>query len=509
MRSLRWTSARSADEFWWESPRLWCGFAIVSAIPLMIASRPMLPDSFSHIGRYYVMLHANEPGIAQFYSYRWALFSNLGVDLLVWLFAHFFSVELTARLVIGLIPTSNVAGIYAVCRAATGRIPPGALVALNLVWSFPLLFGFINFSLGVGLAFLCAALWISVASTSGLRLVIGIGAAFLLWLCHLAAFGIFLVIVGSYIFVKTFRDSLPSRAAAVAELLFLCSPLLIRFVERQSDHSVPILGTFAYDQKASLAKQLLREHYQIFDKISALIVFGLVATVLFIGVKNRKVNAALLLSGGGLALSFLLFPIEIMGSYFADIRLLPSAIILLLLAAGGSQRTGHIIAIIGLTLFISRTGLMTRDWYVWSSRADRDLRALSYVPPGSRIATFACLEGCASDDSWRINGYDHLASLAIPRRRAFVNNEWDVSGNGLVPIYNRGRGYNDVSSVTVVPNYSLLRPKYWTVEQRLAGLPRDRFDFVWVFNQPFDERAFPWLKALYRGPAGVLFSIER
>ena len=501
-------SARPPE--WWESGPLWLGLALVSALPFFVSPLPLMPDLFSHIGRYYVMLHAGEPDIARYYEFHWAIRTNIGVDLIVWALSYLLPVETAAWCAVVIIPPLTVAGIYALARA-TGDISPGAMIALNMVWSFTFFYGFVNFSLGVGLALLSAALWISLSDRRWLRLGAGIATGVVVWLCHLAAFGILLVILGSYQLVgrpgagSGFRD----RMKRVAELVPLLLPVVLGIMFASPDNqNAPLFANFVYEQKIHFALQILRENYKHINQIEAAAMFFVMA---FIGVRALRGRSTadwrLLLAGSILCGLFLVLPTGVIGSYYADLRLLPAAVILILLAGKGfGRRTGQVLATAGLALFIVRIGLTSADWYNRSQSTTAELAALQHVPHGSRIAAFACIKGCGND--WRLAGYDHLSSLAIPRRRAFVNSEWDVSGNGLTPVYNSGLGYNDVESVAVVPPELVGPGGEVTVEQRLATLPRDRFDFVWVFNRPFNENAYPWLVPLHRGPVGVLFAIR-
>jgi len=72
------------------------------------------------------------------------------------------------------------------------------------------------------------------------------------------------------------------------------------------------------------------------------------------------------------------------------------------------------------------------------------------------------------------------------------------------PIYNLGHGFNDRLSVLVS------RPRRWcfgeTLETRLATLPRDRFDFVWMFGEQAQR---PWLALVFEGPQGRLYRIVK
>jgi hypothetical protein len=51
-----------------------------------------------------------------------------------------------------------------------GKVPPTSLFALPLAYAFPFQFGFVNFTLGVALTFLAAALWLRLGTQGRTRL---------------------------------------------------------------------------------------------------------------------------------------------------------------------------------------------------------------------------------------------------------------------------------------------------------------------------------------------------
>jgi hypothetical protein len=196
-----------------------------------------------------------------------------------------------------------------------------------------------------------------------------------------------------------------------------------------------------------------------------------------------------------------------MGSYYSDLRLLPLAFILFFVAATMDPgRWTNALAVLAVFVTLGRLALVTVDWAERSRVAERDLAALDLIPEGSRIAVFAADSGCSD---WRLSSHDTLPSLAIGRRRAFVNSEWDIPGAfWMRPVYNRGQGYNDNLSVQIgSPN--LPKCHAASIDQRLAGLPRERFDFVWIFDTQVPDGAYPWLSKRFAGPSGTLYAIDR
>ena len=88
-----------------------------------------------------------------------------------------------------------------------------------------------------------------------------------------------------------------------------------------------------------------------------------------------------------------------------------------------------------------------------------------------------------------------MDSLAIVRRDAFTNGQWDVPGAQLLaPLGARGTRFNaDPSQLVRRPDCpSDLRP---VLAQRIAAFPRDRFGYVWTIG--FDPKRLPTLCGAY------------
>ncbi len=142
---------------------------------------------------------------------------------------------------------------------------------------------------------------------------------------------------------------------------------------------------------------------------------------------------------------------------------------------------------------------------------DRDftshLHALDRIAPGSKVAA---LVGYTCDRPWREPRTQHLASLAVVRRHAFVNTHWNVSGAELlVPIGALGTRYNADPSQFVFDFKRCptdLRPR---LAEKIAAVPRDVFDYIWVFGfSPSSLPAYAGLRPLYADGASVLYAVE-
>jgi hypothetical protein len=131
---------------------------------------------------------------------------------------------------------------------------------------------------------------------------------------------------------------------------------------------------------------------------------------------------------------------------------------------------------------------------------------LDKVPRGSRIAVITTASRC---NNWNLTGFDHAPSLAIVRKSAFVNTEWDIAGEGglMRPIYNEHFGYNSTPSDLLATHDKVCGGR--TMEQILAGIPRSRFDYVWTFAPPGEDARTGWLSLVSAGPDERLYRIAR
>lgn len=493
---------------WWTRRTLWLGLAITSAAPFLLARLPVMPDYFSHVGRYFVLLNRDDPVLASYYQVEWRLVGNLGVDLLVYALGQVMPVESAAHLATGLIPPLMVAGVYALARAVWGQVQAPALFALPLVYAMPLSFGFVNYWLSVALALLAGALWARLANIPPLvRVLIFLPISFLLWLCHMTGFGVFLVIAGALTLGEQWEKQGGRPAAALGQSLLQAAPLAwpLALVALWRSGAGLQAGGVNLKVKIFYLGSVLKQEWRWFDVASAALLYVALAALLTGALRGRaRFRWPLLLAGGALGLFFMTFPMALFGSWYADGRLLAPALMLAFLALSvSSARGSQAIALFALGLFVVRIGATTWSWRERSRAMEAELAALKHVPEHARIAAFSSGSGCRI---WVLHGYDHLPSLAIVRRRAFVNTQWDIAGSTVMrPVYNLGYGFNDNESSTI-PGPDR-RCKGEPLEARLRTLPRERFDFVWSFAGPAPAETREWLVPVARGERGYLYRV--
>jgi hypothetical protein len=148
---------------WGNAVRWPAAILALGLLPLIVT--PVLPliDFYNHVARFQVLATlANNPLFAANYAAAWAILPNVGLDVIAVAALQIVPLALLPHLLTVLILAVLFAGIIALNRAITGHVRwPALLLALPLLYSWIFNWGFANFLLGLGLAFLAAAWWLN------------------------------------------------------------------------------------------------------------------------------------------------------------------------------------------------------------------------------------------------------------------------------------------------------------------------------------------------------------
>ena len=104
---------------------------------------------------------------------------------------------------------------------------------------------------------------------------------------------------------------------------------------------------------------------------------------------------------------------------------------------------------------------------------------------------------------------DHLGSMAIVRREAFVNGQWDDPGAQLLSIeYAPAKGYAEDPTQQLRPDGCRPR-KARKYPQGINRLPHAAFDYVWLIDMPKSRwNSFPNLQPIWTGEKyGILYKV--
>jgi hypothetical protein len=480
----------SAEQPWWSRRPYALLLVLLAAVPMLWPDVPPVVDLPGHIGRYAVQLASPDSPLRHFFAYRWDVIGNLGVDLLVMPLAPLIGLEPAVKLIMLLIPALTVAGMLLVAREAHGELPPTAGFALPLAYGYPFQFGFANFVLSMALALLAFALWLRLGRTERLRLRAGlfvpIGIA--LWFVHSFGWGVLGLLAFSAELVRRREGGLGWLGAAIGAgvaVLPIAPPLLLMLAWRSGHVAGVTRDWFNFAAKMRYLHDVLKNDGAAFDFGSMLFMLTLVGAGLFW--PGLKRSLLLTIAFWILVVTYVALPRIVLGSAYADMRLAPYMLAMMILAINPVTRSPRIrgaIAIAALAFFGARMAAQTATYVRIDRIWDEQLAAVAHIPRGARVFSLVNLS-CMSRPY--ANRMDHLSALAIGRREAFVNGQWEMPGAQLLRITYRVPGGlgGDPSQIVRPPHCRQRGTSHYP--QVLAQLPRGAFDYLWLIDFPANE----------------------
>ena len=497
---------------WWETRRFALTAIGVSALPLMWPPLPPMPDLPGHMARYHVMLGQDAGILDQWYRFAWRPIGNIGADLIVAALAPLVGLEPAVKLLAIAVAMLAAAGILWISREAHGRVQPLALFALPLAYHFAFLGGYINFALATALALNGFALWLRLGRQHRwrLRAMLFVPLSCIVWTAHLFGWIMLGVLAFCAEFARQRGDGRPWFAAgwyAGLGCLPLALPTLMFVIWRPSDGNARSDYLESLVHKPGWLAMVLRDRWAALDIGATAIIFILIYRA--IRSPARVVAAPIAAAAIGLFALFMILPF---GSANLDARIAPFVLMLALLAFGtapSSTTTAARLAALGLVFFLARTAATTASLAIESNEWQRQLRALDHIPRGTRVAAFVT-NRCPQQ--WSIGKSNHIPSMAVVRRAAFINDQFDPGTTSLLHIVAPGLGvYAADPSQIVTDGPCAAAREIRPLAERLAGLPRDRFDYVWLIAAPpdVDPRLLRGFVPIWRDGGDVLLRIDR
>ena len=499
---------------WWEAPGFLALVVLTTMIPLIYPPIPPLVDLFGHMGRYRVELDlTHSPWLQAYYDYHWAAIGNLGVDILVIPLGKLLGLEWAVKAIVLAIPPLTAAGFLWVAREVHGRVPPTAFFALPFIYGFPFLFGFVNFTLSVALAFLAFGLWLRLGrlERTVLREWLFVPISLVVFFCHTYGWGLLGLMCFSADAVRLHdrgRTWWKAGIEAALRTSVMAGPLLIMLVWRSETHGGQTVDWFDWKIKWRWIYSALRDRWKWFD-IASLIAAAL---AFLYAVFSRKLTLSrnLAFSAIVLAAAFAIIPRIVFGSAYADMRLVPyvAAVGLLAIRFRGApdRRTAQVLAILGLLFFGTRTVANTLSLGMAGADQRAKMHAIDQLPRGARVIS---LNGMPCTEYWPLMRNGHLGAMVIVRREGFSNDQWLLEGVNLLDLKYRAAGYYAADPSQLVRPDGCRDRLHRTIGQSLSSLPRRDFDYVWLIDPPsYDPRLVEGLQPVWRGPGSILYRLH-
>jgi hypothetical protein len=515
----------ASRHYWWESGLLIAAVILLSVVPLLYPKIPPLVDLLGHMGRYRVQLDiGHSPWLKDYYGFHWAAVGNLGVDLLVMPLGRLFGLEPAVKLIVLLIPPLTVAGFLWVTSEVHHKVPPTAYFAVPFVYGHPFLFGFVNFALSMALAFLAFALWLRLGRLGRTRLRgwLFVPISLVIFFCHTYGWGALGLLCFSAEAVRQHDKGIGWirsgwNAALNASVMTL--PIIVMLVWRSETHGGNTVDWFNWSAKWRWVEMALRDRWKSWDLASvaisgALLALALISSVL--GLFRRIGQRAkltfsrnLAFSALVLALVYILLPRIIFGSAYADMRLVPYAIAVALLAIrfrAPAPRLGTALAILGLTFAALRIGTTTASLAIAADEQERYLPAIDHLPMGARVVT---LVGDPCGSYWPLPRNSHLGAMVVVRKQGFSNDQWVMEGLNLLDLRYTAAGHFASDPSQRVRRNGCGIGALWSIDHALSGVPRQDFDYLWLINvPPHDPKLTEGMKAVWRGSGSILYRLH-
>jgi hypothetical protein len=482
--------------------------ALLACVPFVVATIPSMTDLPGHIGRYAVMLEGGRSAdLASYYAFTWKLVGNLGVDLTVgalgWLGA-----ERAAWLVAAAIAPLTILGMAAVGHALHGRIQPATVAAACFALANPLMFGFVNYSLSFALALLTFAAWIRLREAPAWWTVPLLAlAALFTWIAHAMGWGVLVLLAGGFELERLWRRrSAQALTDALLRGVALLPPLVLTLAWQSGDHGALMAwGDSLVTRKLMNWVVMLRGEAKWIDLATPV----LIALACLAAWRRQLIDWRIGTGAVLIALACLAMPTTMFGSWGADERIAPAAVIAALLSLRwrGSRRGAIALAGLASMLFGVRTVMIARDWHRLDAAYVSHLAALQLVPAGAHIHAVVLQDRCHS--AWQATAYNHLPSLAIGRRHALVNSQWLLPGAALLTVRAPGDAALMHDPSQMVDGFDCNGPLAQPLSAKLAQIRGGGWQYLWVLgtrgHDPWPGAAPVYAdgnSALYRLPTG-------
>jgi MFS family permease len=301
-----------------------------SALSALLTDVPPLLDYPNHLARIFVLKNAPEdPALSRIYAPHWSLIPNLAVDVLGLLLLHVVPIHIAGRIVVGISVLMPVIGLISYARTISGVRSYWPFAAALLGYNALLLLGFLSFQIGLGLAFVAAAIWHSgredhLWRTTLIVAVLSVAVFFshILGLVFLAI----LLCADEAGDRRTWRNPRHLRVRPAAFALIFATPVILYFLsDLAADSNDPVWVTWG--EKLVILFQPFWNYDWRLDITTAVVVVGAVYVGLIIraGTLSRPAGIAFLIA----MLLFAVAPKAFKGGSYFDNRFLLFAMFLL------------------------------------------------------------------------------------------------------------------------------------------------------------------------------------
>lgn len=405
---------------------------VLSLVPLWLTETPPIFDYPNHLSRAYILARLDDfPVFDRYFSFSSYLVPNSLSDLITVGLDRVVGIGAAGRITLAIIAATIIGGSYILNFVATGRFGIWPLLSSVFLYNEMMLWGFVNYMLGLGLLLCGVGAWLLLDRRSpAIRVAVGAIFAGLIFLAHLVAFGLYAIAVALLevrrVRVTAMEGGEHRYLRLGASALPFVPPALVHFAVSPTG-SLPLRVHFDFSvfHKLSPFTRLLSSG----DAVMDVILLGAVAAILGLAIAGRHlvVEGRLLAIAGTFLLLAMVLPYTALGSYFLDARVAVAVVLLLLagLRPPRPSRRGLVASVLVVFGLLGvRTGAIAQQWTAQAPYQAAIIEAFDVLPEGSILipASFYRFQHAAGWVSTRTvhPPHEHLASYATLRRNVVV-----------------------------------------------------------------------------------------
>lgn len=406
--------------------------AAISLVPVLMTPIPVMVDYPNHLARMYILSRDGTPDANPHYQVVWAFYPNLGMDLLVPQLARLTSVESATRLFLLLSQVLIVGGALLLERVRKGRVEFAGFAALAFLYCLPFSWGFVNFEFGLGLALTGIAVYLRLAESAWpLRFVANLIFVVALYLAHFFSLGIYGAALGLFELSRIQQRQIASSVAA-ARLGALALPAIVLLgIMHVTAGSIGSEGTNWFLGFKPVWPLRIMNGYNL--TTAAATGLALMIALLFAARRGAlRLDPAGIWLASGFALLYLGIPSKLLGTSFADLRVIPAAALILPAFCSLSlpTRRWRMAALAGISsIILVNVAVVLAVWLPYRADYSAIIASFQKINRGARI-----LVGSVHDNGdppfADLTSYPmyYAPTLAVHYANAFVPNLFTETG---------------------------------------------------------------------------------
>ena len=403
---------------------------VIALIPIWSFEHPPLQDYPNHMARMFIIGNIrNNLFLQDFYSLRFTVLPNLGMDIIVPILSIFFPLGVAGKLMLSLVLATITGGSLLLNFTFFKTLSFWPLMSFLIFFNEALLKGFINFLFGVGVSLLCLSLWVSLKNRRWQTKVILFNVlSTVIFFCHLYAFCVYAIALCMYelsLLIKnkelSVKDKLGKYTITLVQFII---PVFLNSLSRTPLASAELTYAAIGYKLTHYPYMLLSRYNLLFDGIILFFIVLLIVLYIFIATqdsieKNRyPLRSPMIYSVLTLIVIYLWIPQNLSTTSSSDWRLLIPLFLLCMstLPPSFDDWQFKFIASIFCLIFMINVSIVWQNWRDLQPEYQEITQLIENIEEGSRLFPIRGYE------SYREECYPfiHIPTLAIIQKSAFV-----------------------------------------------------------------------------------------